>query len=101
MNPPHPAIAVIEKQLTQLDAIYAEAAETLNSALGTDRVRRWKAQTEPILAQVLGPEEAKLFAAKKPGPSFTPDYLEELSDEVEVYRTHLTTLVSKLKKSHG
>jgi hypothetical protein len=99
MSPPHPALPIIEKQLKQLDAIYAEAENTLNTALGTDRVRKWKTQTEPLLAQTLGPDEAKQFAAKKPGPSFTQDLLEELGDEVELYRTHLVAIVSRLKKS--
>ncbi len=99
MTPPHPAIAMIEKQLKQLDAIYAEAENTLNTALGTDRVRAWKAQTEPLLAKAAGLEEAKAFAARKPGPSFTQDLLEELSDEVELYRSHLAALVAKLQKN--
>lgn len=99
MTQSHPAIAMIEKQLKQLAAIYAEAESTLNTALGTDRVRKWKAQTEPLLAQLLGIEEAKALAAKKPGPSFTQDLLEELSDEVELYRTHLLALVAKLKRN--
>ena len=98
---PHPAIAVIEQQLKQLSAIYAEAENSLNTALGTDRVRAWKAQMEPLVAQLLGPEEGKAFAAKKPGPSFTQDLLEELSDEVELYRMHLLSVVSRLKKSPG
>jgi hypothetical protein len=101
MTVPHPAIAVIEQQLKQLAGIHTEAEQSLNTALGTDRVRKWKARTESMLAPMLSPEDVKAFAAKKPGPSFTQDLLEELSDEVDLYRTHLLSLVSTLKKSPG
>ena len=99
MTQPHPGIALIEVQLKQLSAIYKEAEGSLNTALGTDRVRKWKTQLEAVLVQAVGPEEAKLFAAKKPGPSFTQDLLEELSDEVELYRSHLAAVLARLKKS--
>ena len=45
-------------------------------------------------------EDAQRFSDTRPGPSFTNDLLEELSDEVETYRGFLLSLAQQLKK-HG
>jgi hypothetical protein len=93
------AIRVIEAQLKELDAIYRQAADDLNTVRGTERVRQWKVRTTPLLAQHVGAEEGKRFGALHPGTSFTADLLEELSDEVELYRAHVAAVLAKLRNA--
>ena len=93
------AIRAIEAQLKELDAVYKQAAEDLNTIRGMERVRQWKVRTTPVLAQHAGAEDAKRFGALHPGASFTPDLLEELSDEVELYRGHVAAILAKLRKA--
>lgn len=92
------ALDVIERQVKELDDILAQANRDLNTAAGKERVGNWKARTVPLLSQWLSPKEAQRFSDTTPGPSFTNDLLEELSDEVEVYRNCLTALAKELSK---
>jgi hypothetical protein len=91
------ALRTIEQQLAELAAILSQAEQDLNTVAGGERLAKWKARTVPLLAQAVGPQEAQRFAATQPGPSFTSDLLEELSDQVEVYRTFLQALARRLK----
>jgi hypothetical protein len=93
------ALSLIEGQLKELDAIFKQASVDLNTVAGSERVAKWKKQTIPMLAEQVGQKEAQRFAATDPGPSFTNDLLEELSDEVETYRNFLTQLSQQLRKS--
>lgn len=96
------AVEMIERQIQELDAVFKEASQDINTVRGGERVAAWKKQTVPLLAQHVGQKQAQLFAMTKPGPSFTRDLDEELSDEVELYRNFLTTLAQGLKaSSHG
>lgn len=91
------ALALLQKQLAELDAIEKEAVtESMNTMGATERVHKWKARTVPLIAQHFGPQAAKRFADTKPGPSFTNDLFEEFSDEVDVYRAAIRALMKSL-----
>lgn len=91
------ALAMLQKQLQELDAIEKETVtESLNTVRGTEQVRQWKARTVALIAQRIGPESAQSLANTKPGPSFTHDLFEEFSDEVELYRSAVRTLMKEL-----
>lgn len=93
------ALDMIQRQLKELDAIYKQASEDLNTVAGNERVEQWKKRTVPLLSQFVGQKEAQQFLNTYPGPSFTNDLLEELSDNIEVYRNFLVKLSEQLKKS--
>lgn len=90
------AVTMLQQQIQELDALYKEAAADLNTVRGGERIAAWKKRTVPLLAQHLGPKEAQQFSLTTPGPSFTHDLAEELSDEVELYRSFLFSLVKRL-----
>ena len=89
---------MLHAQLKELDAILKRAESDLNTVGGSERVAAWKARTIPLLTAHLGPHDAQRFSDARPGPSFTNDLLEELSDEVETYRDFLLSLAQQLKK---
>jgi hypothetical protein len=93
------ASEMIQRQIKELDEIFKQASLDLNTVAGSERVAKWKKRTIPLLAEHIGQKEAQRFAATDPGPSFTNDLLEELSDEVETYRNFLVTLSGQFKKS--
>jgi len=94
---PNEALAMLQKQLQELDAIERKTVtENLNTVGGTEQVHKWKARTVPLIAQHVGPTAAGFFADTKPGPSFTNDMFEEFSDEVEVYRAAIRKLMKEL-----
>ncbi len=98
---PKTSLEIIEGQLRELDAILKQANKDLNTVAGSERVAKWKAKTVALLAQCVGQREAQEFARKHPGPSFTNDLLEELTDEVEFYRGLLVALAKTLQPSAG
>jgi hypothetical protein len=93
------ALAMIQQQIKELDVILEQATRELNTVAGKERVEKWKARTIPLIAQHMGPQEAQRFSAKQPGPSFTNDLLEELGDDVELYRSYLLDLAATIKKT--
>ena len=93
-----PALEVIQGQIKELDAIFKQASEDLNTVAASERVAKWKLRTIAVVAEHLSREDVKRFAETQPGPSFTNDFLEELSDEVEVYRNCLVSIAAKMKK---
>jgi hypothetical protein len=97
-EPIKPAVEMIQQQLKELEAILKQAEKDMNTMAGSERVAKWKAGTLPLIAQQLGRKEAQRFADTRPGPSFTNDLLEELSDEIEVYRNFLVTLAERVKR---
>src|SRR6476660_1446099 len=97
MTDNHTALTMLEAQIRELDAIYKEAADDLNTVRSGERIAAWKKRTVPLLAQQIGQKESQQFSLTTPGPSFTHDLAEELSDEVELYRNFLTSLVKRLK----
>jgi hypothetical protein len=93
------ALEMLERQIQELDAVFKEASKDINTVRGSERVAAWKKRTVPLLAQHIGQKEAQQFVMTKPGPSFTRDLDEELSDEVDLYRNYLTALAKRLKSA--
>lgn len=94
------ALAMLQKQLAELDAIEKEAVtQSLNTVGATELVHQWKARTAPLIAQHLSAAAAQRFSDTKPGPSFTNDLFEEFSDEVDVYRTVIRTLIKEARQA--
>lgn len=91
------ALAMIQQQIQALDAIFEQARTDLNTVAAGERLMKWKVKAIPVLAQHLGQQEAQRFADTKPGPSFSNDLLEELGDDVELYRDYLAALAEKVK----
>ncbi len=93
------ALDFIQAQIKELDELFLRATKDLNTVAGAERVAKWKVRLVPLLAQHVGQQEAKRFADIKTGPSFTNDLLEELGDDVEVYREFLVALAEQIKKT--
>ena len=91
------ALEMVQCQVKELDQIFNQGSEDLNTVAASERVAKWKIKTTGLIAQHLGQTEAKQFSQLYPGPSFTNDMLEELGDEVEFYRTSITALAGKIK----
>ncbi len=86
---------MLQDQLKELDAIFQETMETLNTVAGVERVAKWKGRTVALITQFLGEKEAQRFAALQPGPSFTNDLTEEFTDLVDYFRAPLTDLAKR------
>ena len=89
----------IQGQLKELDQIFQDTMETLNTASGAERVAKWKAKTVAVITESLGQKEGQKFAALQPGPSFTNDLVEEFTDLVDYFRTPLTDLAKQLAQA--
>lgn len=94
----NPALDFIQAQIKELDELFLRATKDLNTVAGAERVAKWQVRLVPLLAQHVGQQEAKRFADIKIGPSFTNDLLEELGDNVEVYREFLVSLAERVKR---
>jgi hypothetical protein len=96
---------MLQKQLKELDQIFQETMETLNTVAGAERVAKWKARTTALITESLGQKEGQKFAALQPGPSFTNDLVEEFTDLTDYFRTPLTDLAKQLAqaapRAHG
>ena len=92
------AVAMLMKQSELLDVNLKLTRTELNYPRSRERLAKWKAQTVLLIAQHLGPKEAKKFEVKQPGPSFTNDLLDELSDDQDVYRDFLEALARAIQK---
>ncbi|WHZ23414.1 MAG: hypothetical protein OJF47_002526 [Nitrospira sp.] len=91
------ASSVIDQQVKELDEIAKQTAQNLNTVSGSERIAKWKVRTVTLLQQHVGKKEADELACKNPGPSFSNDLIEEFTDEVDCYRSHLTTLAKRLR----
>ena len=89
----------IQGQLKELDLIFQDTMETLNTASGAERVAKWKARTVALITESLGQKEGQKFAALQPGPSFTNDLVEEFTDLIDYFRTPLTDLAKQLAQA--
>ena len=89
----------IQEQLKELDQIFQDTMETLNTASGAERVAKWKARTVALITEFLGQKEGQKFAALQPGPSFTNDLVEEFTDLIDYFRTPLTDLAKQLAQA--
>ena len=92
-------LALVQQQLKELDAIFQETMETLNTVAGAERVVKWKARTIALITESLGQKEGQKFAALQPGPSFTNDMVEEFTDLIDYFKTPLTDLVKQLAQA--
>jgi hypothetical protein len=86
----------IQEQLKELDQIFQDTMETLNTASGAERVAKWKDKTVALITESLGQKEGQKFAALQPGPSFTNDLVEEFTDLIDYFRTPLAELAKQL-----
>jgi hypothetical protein len=92
-------LVLVQEQLKELDTIFQETMETLNTVAGVERVAKWKVKTTAIITESLGQKEGQKFAALQPGPSFTNDLVEEFTDLIDYFRTPLTDLVKQLRQA--
>jgi len=90
---------MLQKQLKELDQIFLETMETLNTVSGAERVAKWKARTSALITDSLGQKEGQKFAALQPGPSFTNDLVEEFTDLIDYFKTPLTDLAKQLTQA--
>ena len=98
-NQSGPAGTMLQKQLKELDTIFQETMETLNTVAGAERVAKWKARTVVLITDSLGQKEGQRFAALQPGPSFTNDLVEEFTDFVDYFRTPVADLAKQLAQA--
>lgn len=90
---------MIQRQLKELDQIFQETMETLNTVAGAERVAKWKARTSALITESLGQTEGQKFAALQPGPSFTNDLVDEFTDLIDYFKTPLTSLAKQLAQA--
>ena len=95
-SPEARGLAVIQRQIAELDALAKQTMSDLNTVAGTERVAKWKARTVALISDTVGREEGQSFVDIRPGPSFTNDLLEEFTDLVDCYRAPLVILANKL-----
>lgn len=92
-------LALVQQQLKELDSIFQETMETLNTVAGIERVAKWKVRTVALITDSLGQKEGQKFAALQPGPSFTNDLVEEFTDLIDYFRTPLSDLAKRLAQA--
>ena len=85
----------LQEQLKELDAIFEETMETLNTVAVAERVAKWKARTIALITESLGQKEGQKFAALQPGPFFTSDLAEEFTDLIDYFRGPLADLAKQ------
>ena len=90
---------MLQKQLKELDQIFQDTMETLNTVAGTERVAKWKIRTSALITESMGQKEGQKFAALQPGPSFTNDLVEEFTDLIDYFKTPLTDLAKQLAQA--
>jgi len=98
-NQSNAAHDMLQKQLKELDTIFQDTMETLNTVAGAERVARWKIRTIALITESLGQKEGQKFAALQPGPSFTNDLAEEFTDLIDYFRTPLAALAKQVAQA--
>lgn len=98
-NQPATVLAMIQRQLNELDALARQTLDDLNTVAGTERVAKWKTRTVAVITEAVGQQEGTKFAAIHPGPSFTNDLVEEFTDLIECYRAPLAALAKRLAQT--
>ena len=91
--------SMLQRQLKELDQIFHETMETLNTVAGAERVAKWKAKTSALITESLGQKEGQKFAALQPEPSFTNDLVEEFTDLIDYFRTPLADLAKQVAQA--
>ncbi len=92
-------VNMLQQQLKELDQIFRETMETLNTVAGAERMAKWKARTSTLITESLGQKEGQKFAALQPGPSFTNDLVEEFTDLTDYFRVPLADLAKRLAEA--
>jgi hypothetical protein len=92
-------VSVIQQQLKELDVIYQDTIETLNTASGTERVAKWRVKTIALLKEAVGEKAAQEFARIQPGLVFTNDLVEEFTDLTDCFKGPLTALSKTLSQA--
>lgn len=95
----HKGLTVVRQQLKELDQIFQDTMETLNTVSGMERVAKWRTRTIVLLTESLSKDAAQEFARIQPGPSFTNDLVEEFTDFIETFKTPLVALSTRLSGS--
>ncbi|MCS6898114.1 MAG: hypothetical protein NZM29_09090 [Nitrospira sp.] len=95
-----PALAVVLRQLQELEVLKRQTTKDLKTVAGTERVAQWKIKTTiktaAPLAETVGRQEGRTFAAIEPSLSFTNDLVEEFTDAEDCHHTSLITLARRL-----
>ena len=92
-------LTVIQQQLKELDQIFHDTMETLNTVSGMEQVAKWKARTVTLLTEAVSKAAGQEFARVQPGPSFTNDLVEEFTDFIDTFKTPLSALLKKLRQA--
>ncbi len=92
----HRSRTVVQQQLKELDEIFRDTMETLNTVSGMERVAKWRTKTIALLTEALGKQTGETFSRVQPGPSFTNDMVEEFTDFIETFKTPLTAIAKQL-----
>ncbi|MDH4188192.1 MAG: hypothetical protein OEV08_14470 [Nitrospira sp.] len=95
-NQPGAAGAMLQQQLKELDVIFQETMETLNTVSGAERLAKWKIKTVALITEFLGQKEGQKFASLQPGPSFTNDLVEEFTDLIDYFKVPLADLAKQV-----
>ena len=91
------ALEAIQAQIAALDTIVKNCSIELNFVRAKERMAQWQKAAVPVLAPHIGPVDAKRFGAIRPGPAFTNDLMEEVTDEAETYRNALEKLAKGIR----
>lgn len=92
----HRGRLVIQQQLKELDEIFHDTLETLNTVSGMERVAKWRTKTVALLTEAVGKEAGQAFAKVQPGPSFTNDLVEEFTDFIDTFKVPLSALAKTM-----
>jgi len=92
------AVEMLQRQVQELDAVLKQAATDLNAIAGGERVQQWKKRTVGLIAQHLGQADAERLANKRSEFSSYGDPMDELQDEIDMYREFLVNFAEEVKK---
>lgn len=92
------AYIMIQKQLKELDQIFQETMETLNTVAGAERMAKWKARTSALITESLGQKEGLKFAALQPGPSLPMTSWRNLPISPTISKSRLRTWPNSWRK---
>lgn len=92
-------LAIVQQQLKELDQIFRDTMETLNTVAGMERVAKWRAKTIALLTEAVGPQAGQDFARVQPGPSFSNDLVEEFTDFIDTFKTPLSAISKTLSQA--
>lgn len=92
------ALEMIQRQIKELDALAAQAANDTNAVAARERLGKWKERTTRLIAAHVGIKEAKRFFEKKlEGAFFYGDLDDEVAEETDLYGGSLASLSLEIK----